>query len=145
MSDCDETIGLRERGDRLGTLRDRIRSERTVRSTGQRDYQKFRTPGSVAIRIGSAAVTCSLHSAGRPAKAADGGRDELMERENRRGPKSGQDDQWFAACDRQAHWFAWLQCDAMHHDARIPIEQSTTGYQTSPAPFDVPPFGQTIR
>ena len=125
LSDRDEAIGLRERGDRTGTLCDRIGDERTVHGAGQRDHQKFRA----AKLRGNPHWQCRrdlLLALGRETgKGPDDGCYELMERENRRGRKAGQDDQRFAACDRQAHRFARLQRDAMHHDAGIPIKSTT--------------------
>ena len=115
--DFEETVGLRERGNRPGTFADRKR-DRPLRARDQRDQHELLAAelGGNAHRHGR----IDLHGRFRRQArlGADHRRHKGVEREDRRGRKARQHHDRLALRDREAERLSRLERDAVHDHAR---------------------------
>src|SRR5262249_23872691 len=131
--DFKNTIGLREAGDRSRALACGKRDHPLI-AFDQRNQDEL-----LASQFGGDpyrdARTDRLSSFWRQASArTDHWSNESMKREDRRGRKSGQDDNWFVVHNREAQWFSWFECHAMHKDSGF-AEARYKGVRARAGPF----------
>ena len=135
LVDRDEAVGAAERGDRARALAHRIGGEVRRRSLHQADQQVF---GSAALGVHAHRQRRRHASAGAPAAGRRGAhhrRDELVEREDRRGRKARQDDDRLAAGDREADRLAGLRARRRARRCRDRASRRRRGTTGRPPPW----------